>query len=370
MKIFHPLLCYYPSQAGGPANTLYWLNAALVKKNYTTTILSTYFGLKRSDKLKKQPFYEKGHKVIFLDSKANFLIEGIKILKDSNIIQFSSIFFPPTLPLLIMALGSNKKVIISPRGELYPAALSIKPFQKRIWLRIMKSLQHKIFFHATNEYEKKIIGKQFPKAEGLEVIPNYMELPQKLNIEVNTNQLLFIGRINPIKNIDVLINSIALIKKQNLNIKLVIAGEPSLDYEKDYFMRLKELIIKLDLQANVTFTGHVDKEKKQEYIASSFTLILPSKSENFGNVVIEALAQGTPVIASRNTPWEILENTESGYWVEPEPENLAAAVMRMHSLTTKDYTLMRERAYNLCLEKFDISTNIHHWESFYKNIIN
>ncbi len=349
---------------------MYWLNTALVKKNYTTSVLSTYFGLKCSDYLKRQPFFENGHEVMFLDSKVNFLIEGKKILKDSNIIQFSSIFFPPTLPLLVMALSSNKKVIISPRGELYPAALSIKPFQKKIWLRIIKFFQHKIFFHATNEYEKKIISKQFPNAGGLKVIPNYMELPQRLNGEVNNKQLLFIGRINPIKNIDILINSIASLKKRNLNIELLIAGEPSLDYENDYFMQLKELIKKLGLQANITFIGHIDKEDKQKYIASSFALILPSKSENFGNVVIEALAQGTPVIASRNTPWEILENTESGYWVEAEAENIATAVLRMHSLTTNDYALMRERAYNLCLKKFDISTNLHHWESFYKKIIN
>lgn len=371
MKIFHPLLCYYPSQAGGPANTLYWLNNALVKKNYRTNVLSTSFGLKSYVNLELESYSEDRHKVKFLDSKVGFIREGTMILKDSNIIQFSSIFFPPTLPLLIVALGSNKKIIISPRGELYPAALGINPFQKKVWLRIIKSFQHKIFFHATNEYEREIIGKQFPNAAGLEVIPNYIELPQRINIEVITNQLLFIGRINPIKNIDVLLNSVAIIKrKYNKNIRLSIAGEARLDYEKGYFMQLKKLIIKLDLQSNVTFLGHIDKEEKQKYIASSFALILPSKSENFGNVVIEALAQGTPVIASRNTPWEILDNTETGYWIEAEPEKISAAVIEMHGLDAKDYSLMRERAYKLCLENFDISTNVHHWENFYKKIIN
>jgi glycosyltransferase involved in cell wall biosynthesis len=270
-----------------------------------------------------------------------------------------------------VALGYNKKIIISPRGELYPSALGIKPFQKKVWLRIIKTFQHKIFFHATNEYEKKLIGDMFPNSAGLEVIPNFIQLPKKNNIRVNTKQLLFIGRINPIKNIDVLLNSVAIIiRNHDQNIKLLIAGEAWLDYEKDYFIQLKKLIIKLNLQSNVTFLGHIDKEEKQKYIASSFALILPSKSENFGNVVIEALAQGTPVIASRNTPWEILETTETGYWVEAEPENIAAAVMRMHSLEAKDYTLMRERAYNLCIENFDISTNVHHWKNFYKKIIN
>jgi hypothetical protein len=65
ISIFHPLLCYYPSQAGGPANTLYWLNNALVKKNYTTNVLSTYFGLKNFDNLESESYYEDRHKVNF-----------------------------------------------------------------------------------------------------------------------------------------------------------------------------------------------------------------------------------------------------------------------------------------------------------------
>ena len=51
----------------------------------------------------------------------------------------------------------------------------------------------------------------------------------------------------------------------------------------------------------------MDGEEKNKVIASNMALVLPSKSENFGNVVLEALAQGTPVIASKNTPWQILD---------------------------------------------------------------
>jgi len=370
MIIFHPLLCYYPSQAGGPANTLYWLNNALAKKDYNIKVLSSNFGIKDSKNLAIQADYSEQQEVKFLDSKMGFIREGISFLRASDIIQFSSIFFPPTLPLLIMAILSNKKIIISPRGELYPAALSIKSFQKRIWLKIIRSFQRKIFFHATNDYEKQIIQREFPDAAGIGVIPNFIELPTKLSIEENRSQLLFIGRINPIKNIDILIQAISLLKKENKDVNLLIAGEARLDYEKDYYSQLKELVIMSKLQENITFLGHIDKEEKQKHIASSFALILPSKSENFGNVVIEALAQGTPVIASKNTPWEILEKTESGYWVEAEVEQLITAIKKILVLDEKKYALMRESAYNLCMEKFDISTNVHQWDSFYKKIIN
>lgn len=367
-KVFHPLLCYYPSQAGGPANTLYWLNNALDKKNYNTTVLSTNYGL--DNEKNNSCEFGQAHKVKFTDSKGrDFTKKGLSILKHSDIIQFSSLFFPPTLPLLIAALWYQKKVIISPRGELYPSALSIKPFQKKVWLGFIKLFQHKVLFHATNNYEKNIIAKEFPRAAGIEVIPNYIELPEKLNLRVSINQLLFIGRINPIKNIDVLLDAVAIIKREfNKNIILLIAGEARLDYEKKYYLQLRELITKLDLQANVTFLGHIESDEKQKYIASCSALILPSKSENFGNVVIEALAQGTPVIASKNTPWEILENTNAGFWVEAKPKNIAAAIMKINSLDSKGYALMRGRALSLCLDKFDISTNVHHWENLYKMI--
>lgn len=374
MKIFHPLLCYFPSQAGGPANTLFWLNSSLNNSEFKTYVLSTDFGLKQKVSLEilSKEISSDEHQVKFIASKGKeFLHISMEILEGCNIIQFSSLFFPPTLPLLIMGIVLGKHIIISPRGELYPSALKIKPFKKIIWLRLLKIFHSKIHFHATNEFEKRIICNYFHKAKSITVIPNFVKMSRKLDLEILNNQFLFIGRINPIKNIDLLIKSISTSKRRlNRSINLVIAGSARLPYEKKYHQDLVDLVKELDLEDSITFLGHIEGEEKDRLIASSYALVLPSKSENFGNVVLEALAQGTPVIASQNTPWEALEKSKAGYWIPSTIEAISDCIDKIVNLQELDYLNMRDSAYSLCLSDFDVESNISRWEKLYYKLGN
>lgn len=374
MKIFHPLLCYYPSQAGGPANALYWLNSALDKSQFGAVVLSTDFGLDSgiSIGILTKEVSSQNHNIQFLNNAGfDFLKVGIHSLRKCDLIQFSSLFFPPTLPLLISAIFTEKKIIISPRGELYPAALKIKPFQKKVWLKLIKIFQAKIHFHATNDLEKEIITKFFPKSKGVSVIPNFVKITKKQDCPINDNQLLFIGRINPIKNIDLLIKAIS--KAQVIldrPLKLVIAGSARLPYERAYQKELIQLVEDLALQDSVTFLGHIQGEEKDKLIASSYVLLLPSQSENFGNVVLESLGQGTPVIASKNTPWEILEDTKAGYWVDGSDEAICNTIIKLINLKEDEYLEKRNNAYSLCTSKFDVESNVFVWENLYNKLTN
>ena len=374
MIIFHPLLCYYPSQAGGPANTLYWLNSELSGSEFMTNVLSTNFGLDSDVPLNiiSENTSTPNHQVKFLDNKSSeFLKIGMKAVQNSDIIQFSSLFFPPTLPFLVKAIIQGKKVIVSPRGELYPSALKIKPFQKKVWLGILGFFQKKIQFHATNEFEVGIIKKYFPNAKGIITIPNFMKMTTRQRLEVNKDQFLFIGRINPIKNIDVLIKSIAKSHvKLDRSLKLIIAGSARLPYEIVYENELKNLVNSLNLQDSITFLGHIQGDEKDKLIASSYALVLPSQSENFGNVVLEALSQGTPVIASKSTPWKSLEENNAGYWAESSVEGISNSIIQLSNLQEFEYSKLRDNAYSLCLSNFDIKSNIFHWENLYKNLTN
>jgi glycosyltransferase involved in cell wall biosynthesis len=81
----------------------------------------------------------------------------------------------------------------------------------------------------------------------------------------------------------------------------------------------------LGLEENVFFAGQVEGEDKLRLIQESICLILPSKSENFGNVVLESLMMGTPVIASKGTPWEALQQRNIGFWIDADPVEIAEA---------------------------------------------
>ena len=367
MNILHPLLCYYPSQAGGPANAIYWLNKALDPSLFSSKIITTQFGIVNTINSKE---YSKSHKVLFLKDKGkSYIKQSIQELNTSNVVQFSSLFFPPTLPILFSAILKNKTIIISPRGELYGAAINQKKFRKKLWISAIRLFQNKINFHATNDFELKIIRKIFPKAKSTVTIPNYIEMPEKKELDIKMT-FVFVGRINPIKNIHLLIDSIAEVNKLYPKVQLDIVGSARLDYELSYMKMLQTQINEKDLNDIVCFRGHLEGDSKNEIIASSLALVLPSKSENFGNVVLESLAQGTPVIASKNTPWKLLEEFNAGAWVDSSIKELTKSMIRILELNENSYLQMRKNAYELCLSKFDIKKNVQVWANYYQKINN
>jgi glycosyltransferase involved in cell wall biosynthesis len=370
MTIYYPLLSYYPSQNGGPANTLYWLHNELEKHNIKCIVTSTDLGIP-VDLIIEKNTWGKNNEVEFVKQGIlNFLNKKqFAKIKSSNIIHFSSIFFPPTLPILFYSLIKKKKIIVSPRGELYPPALKIKSHRKKVWLLFFKLFQNKINFHATNEEEKKIIQTIFSKAKRIDKIPNLISLPEKLDLPIE-NQILFLGRINPIKNIDILIKSFAAIfhNSTHKGLKLIIAGSAKLPYELKYKLNLDKLISELDLTDQIVFNGEIMGSEKERIISSSLVLVLPSKSENFGNVVLEALSQGTPIIASIHTPWQQLEANNAGYCVEPSQLELKKALENILNMKESTYSSMRNSSYSYCKNEFDILTKIGLWLEYYKNI--
>lgn len=368
VKILHLLFYYYPSEIGGPANSLYWINNNISLKEFEIQVIATTCGIQSVENAKEH-YKKSSQQVVFTSPNLfKFFIKALQKVKGTDILQFSSLFFKLTLPLLIIGFFLRKKIILSPRGELYDSALSIKTKSKKVWILLIRMFQKSIHFHATNETEKALIQKFFPKHKSIQIIPNFIDLPEKEEVTVK-NQFIFIGRVNPIKNIDLLIEAFSEFIKQEkaTDYELLILGEARLPYELKYKEEL--LVILKDKQIkNVKFLGHVDGKYKLKLIAESKALFLVSKSENFGNVVTEALSQGTPVVASKGTPWQILEEEKIGFWISATKEEVLKAMINVDSIKPAEYQLMRENAYEVARSKFEIKANIKTWEEYYKNI--
>lgn len=139
----------------------------------------------------------------------------------------------------------------------------------------------------------------------ISVIPNGIEYNEIENImplePVNYPSILFVGLFEKIKGPDILIQSIPLVKKKYSNVKLYMAGKGSQE------MVLKELTKELNIEDNVKFLGYISGKKKYSYYASADICVVPSRYESFGIVILEAMACGTPVIASNvgNIPYLI-----------------------------------------------------------------
>ena len=91
---------------------------------------------------------------------------------------------------------------------------------------------------------------------------------------------------------------------------------------------------RLGISDSVIFTGPLFGEELAKEYRQADCFVLPSFTENFGGVVVDALSYGVPVIASTATPWSVLlQDPQSGWWVSNEPSALAECLARMMEMT-------------------------------------
>ena len=132
------------------------------------------------------------------------------------------------------------------------------------------------------------------------------EAREAINLPVNERMLLFVGRIEPLKGLDTLLHAIAHMRENGIHSQVphylaVVGGDPSATGENlsSEMARLQALCSELDLNDMVLFLGKRDQASLPYYYSAADVLIMPSHYESFGMVALEAMACGTPVVASK-----------------------------------------------------------------------
>ncbi len=373
MKILYPIFSFYPSQIGGPSNSVYWLTKSLRSKGVDCIVITTNEGIIKDHNIKFNRWLDKDYanvryqNTLFRHFPVLALFQTFFQITKVDLLHFSSLFYPLTwLTIIYNRMIWNKKVIISPRGELDPDALIYSPIRKKIVIFIIKNLFLKhVTFHATCEEESRYIKSIFGQKNPVLIIPNLMPLVSPKSY-LKHKYILYLGRIHPKKAIENLIQSIPLSTSfLKSGYKLLILGKDDNAYEQ----KLRNLVLELKLDNHIEFLGHIEGKLKEKIISEAKALILPSHTENFGNVVIEALQYNTPVIASKGTPWKILEDYNAGYWSENDENSLAISIDKIITKDDKKYEEMCLNARKLVEEKFDVDKNIYRWIEAYNNIL-
>ena len=274
--------------------------------------------------------------------------------------MFSSICHIPNFFIAICARLKKKKIVWSPRGELFDTAVNGNRGKKFYFLLLRVLFGKHILFHATSEAENKSILKYFPKSKVV-VIPNYMELPERQKVDSDYSDFLFVGRIAPLKALEKLIDGLSLsrfFKDSRYCFKLVGGVERQFE---DYYKGLLNQVKRLGLDEKVKFIGSLTGKAKYQAYASARYSFLVSESENFGNVVIESLSQGTPVVASTGTPWDELPLNKAGFWISNAPEIIAETLDVIIGQSEEQYMKYRDGALHFS-KMFDIYEHVGEWE--------
>ena len=164
------------------------------------------------------------------------------------------------------------------------------------------------------------------------------------------NQVLFVGVVRPLKGVDVLLKAMRLLVDRGSPAKLLLVGGTFYPSYRREYERLKQLASELAVTRHVDFAGEKPLPELVRHMQESALLVLPSRVESFGAVLVEALACGTPVVATRCGGPEDIVTEQVGVLVPPEnPEALAAAIQQVLSQRAR-YDPARLRAY--ALERF------------------
>lgn len=239
------------------------------------------------------------------------------------------------------------KLVTAPRGTLASWSLAKGKWKKRIFGSLFQypALRLTDMFHATSEkeYEEiRALGYRQPVA----IVPIGMDVPELgvsgFEFRVSGSRagnrmkkVVFFGRLHKVKGVDRLVQAWERVVRDGW--ELVIAGP-----DCGMLEGLKGIVAERRLP-RVSFVGEINGPAKYEFLASGDIFVLPSDTENFGVTVAEALASGTPVIASQGTPWQGLEREHCGRWVPIGVEPLAAALEEMMAMSDEERAAMGAR---------------------------
>ena len=178
-------------------------------------------------------------------------------------------------------------------------------------------------------------------------------------------EILFLSRIHVKKGINFLLEAVAQLKDQMEGYVIRIAGEGDVTYIEE----LKQLAARLGISQLIIYEGGVYGNRKWELFRQADLFILPTHSENFGIVVAEALASGTPVITTMGTPWSELESQRCGWWTEGGTEATAQALCNFLSLTEDELEMMGRNGRKLVEEKYSVRKVAKEFVDMYKSIL-
>ena len=259
------------------------------------------------------------------------------------------------------AIRSRRMLVMRPAGSLNPVQLAHSASAKKLASHFdYPLLRHADAVHVTSEEERawtlQVPGME-SRADRIFVVRHGVTMPERCRTvsgETPTDTppssprtLLYLGRLHPMKGLELLLEALWIHKGIRgsseaaktsgiRDAQLILCG-PDEDGTR---AALEKQAIELGIADSVVFHEPVHGDAKWHLIESADCVVLPSRSENFGLIVAEALACGKPAIATHGAPWQVLENAPRegriGWWVETSSAGLATAIAALCACSDED----------------------------------
>jgi glycosyltransferase involved in cell wall biosynthesis len=257
----------------------------------------------------------------------------------NNINRFDVVHIHALFSFTSIAAGAiaslrNVPYILRPLGTLSTYGVeNRRPWLKQVSLTFIEKplLRNAASVHLTSQAELNeaiALGVHFRGA----IVPLGVETPVRANQQSKPcnlrggQRVLFLSRIDRKKNIEGLLHAFAIIRNENREALLSIAGEG----REDYVAELQALTTELSLEDRVEWLGHVDGPRKSNLFAKADVFVLPSFSENFGIAAAEAMLAGLPCVLAEGVgiAKEVSE-AGAGLITAADPTSVAKALGRL-----------------------------------------
>ena len=225
--------------------------------------------------------------------------------------------------------------VLSPRGMLDLGSIARSRGRKQLAYRVVerRNLAGAALLHATSTAEAQALdsrGLGVPIA----IVPNGTEIPKgepsargafrhRLGVSPEAPLVVFLGRIHPIKRLDLLAAAFERVRRVSAGAHVVVAGPDGDGHRRVVAPRFASM------DGGVHWTGELGEADRWTLLADADALVMCSDSESFGMSVVEAMAAAVPVVVTQTCPWEEVRAAGSGFWVPQSAEAIAGAVVSL-----------------------------------------
>jgi len=377
LKILHICAAYKPAYIyGGPTMSVSMLSEQLVKAGVAVKVYTTTAN---------------GKTELPVTPDQTTVVDGVTVTYFKRLTKDHSHFSPALLKQLwknahefdlvhihawwnlvsvlscLVAVMRNVPVLLSARGTLSSYSFQNKNIGPK-WLihnLLGKQLMNNCDVHVTSQREK-VAMENLIHPKSITVLPNFVKLPAKKSYPENEPspllRLLFFSRVEEKKGLDILFNALALV---NVPFYLTIAG----DGDSEYIAYLKTIAANNNISDRIHWAGF-QSENKFEVLHNHDLFVLPSHDENFGNVVIECLSTGTPVLITRQVGLsDYVAANNLGWICDNNPESVSKAITDIAENEKHELGQIRKIAPDIIYNDFNEDNLVKRYVNMYDQLI-